>query len=219
MLIQWHRLPVLVTLLVVALLASAQTQANEEALREYVERNTEQLVKKLNEERGLYKKDPEAFYQSMDQALSDFVDFRRIAARVMGRYARQASPEQRDEFVKVFKRSLFDSYAQALVNSDDFTIRVIEATIDPNNDGRALVNMEVETASGTTYPVTYSMYRNDQGKWLMENIIVEGVNIGLAFRDRFAQDMEKYRGNIDKVIAGWSDAAQTIDLDGGDNKQ
>ncbi|MDX1633852.1 MAG: ABC transporter substrate-binding protein [Marinobacter sp.] len=218
MLIHWHRLPVL-ALLMVTLLGSAQASASEEALREYVERNTEQLVQKLNEERELYKNDPEAFYQSMDQALSDFVDFRRIAARVMGRYARQATPEQRDEFVRVFKRSLFDSYAQALVDSEDFTIRVTDATIDPNNGDRALVNMEVETASGNKYPVTYSMYRNDQDKWLMENVIVEGVNIGLAFRDRFAQDMEANRGNIDKVIAGWSDAVEAIDIDGDGNNQ
>lgn len=218
MLIQWLRLPVLAVVMMAALV-SAQAHANEQDLRQYVERNTENLVEKLNEERGLYKKDPDAFYQSMDQALSDFVDFRRIAARVMGRYARQASPEQRDEFVRVFKRSLFDSYAQALVDSEDFTIRVTEATIDPDNEDRALVNMEVETASGNQYPVTYSMYRNDQGQWLMENVIVEGVNIGLAFRDRFAQDMEANRGNIDKVIAGWSDAVEAIDIDGGDDSQ
>lgn len=215
MFIHGHRLPVLITLLL-AMLVSGQAAASEKELLEYVERNTEQLVQKLNEERGLYKEDPEAFYQSMDKALSGFVDFRRIAARVMGRYARQATPEQRDEFVRVFKRSLFDSYAQALVDSDQFTIRVTEARIDPNNPDRALVNMEVESASGNKYPVTYSMYRNDQGEWLMENVIVEGVNIGLAFRDRFAQDMEEHRGDIDKVIAGWSDAVEAIDIDGAD---
>jgi phospholipid transport system substrate-binding protein len=184
-----------------------------EDLRQYVDRNTQQLVVKLNAERGLYDEKPEAFYASMEEELSNFVDFRRIAARVMGRYARQASPEQRDEFVAKFKRSLFDSYAQALVSTDDFEIRVKEAIINPGNDSRASVQMEVISASGNRYPVTYSMYKTDEGSWMMENLIVEGVNIGLAFRDRFSQEMEQRRGKVQAVIDNWAGAVESVNLE------
>lgn len=191
---------------------SAHAGAAED-LKAYVDQNTQSLVEKLNAERGLYDEDPEAFYASMDESLQDFVDFRRIAARVMGRYARQTSPEQRDEFVEKFKRSLFDSYAKALVDADKFEIEVKEATINPQDAGRASVQMEVTSASGTRYPVTYSMYKNGDGQWMMENVIVEGVNIGLAFRDRFAQEMEEHRGQIQVVIDGWGDAVKSLELD------
>jgi len=190
--------------------AAAQT---EEELRQYVDRNTQQLVDKLNAEKGLYEEDAEAFYASMEQELTDFVDFRRIAARVMGRYARQSTPEQRDEFVAKFKRSLFDSYAQALVSADDFEIKVKDATINSGNADRASVQMEVISASGSRYPVTYSMYKTNEGRWMMENVIVEGVNIGLAFRDRFTQEMEQERGEIQAVIDGWGDAIDSLDLE------
>ena len=203
----------IVALLMVALAAPAHA-GPEEDLREYVDKNTQRLVDKLNEEKGLYEKDPQAFYRSMDQELKNFVDFRRIAARVMGRYARQTSPEQRDEFVEKFKRSLFDSYAQALVSADDFTIEVKEATINPNDDARASVRMEVISASGNRYPVTYSMYEAEEGRWMMENVIVEGVNIGLAFRDRFSQEMEKNGGEVQSVIDGWGDAVESLKLEG-----
>lgn len=200
--------------LVMALFLTSAAHANEaEDLRQYVNTNTQQLVDRLNQERGLYERDPEAFYRKMDEALSNFVDFRRIAARVMGRYARQTTPEQRDEFVVKFKRSLFDSYAQALVNAEEFEIQVREATINPQDAGRASVQMEVITASGNRYPVTYSMYKTDSGQWLMENVIVEGVNIGLAFRDRFSQEMEENRGQIQAVIDGWSDAVESLNLE------
>ncbi|MDX1599356.1 MAG: ABC transporter substrate-binding protein [Marinobacter sp.] len=185
----------------------------EEDLVKYVDENTQRLVDKLNAEKGLYEKDPEAFYISMDQELREFVDFRRIAARVMGRYARQTSPEQRDEFVEKFKRSLFDSYAQALVSANDFAIEVKGAEIHPNNAERASVQMEVLTASGNRYPVTYSMYKNDDGRWMMENVIVEGINIGLAFRDRFAQEMEQNRGKVQSVIDSWNGAVDSLNLD------
>ncbi len=206
------------SLLLVALLMTVlafPAHANpEEDLREYVDENTQRLVDKLHDEKGLYEEDPKAFYRSMDQELNNFVDFRRIAARVMGRYARQTSPEQRDEFVEKFKRSLFDSYAQALVSADDFTIEVKDAVINPNDDGRASVRMEVISAAGNRYPVTYSMYKTDEGRWMMENIIVEGVNIGLAFRDRFSQEMEKSGGKVQAVIDGWGDAVESLNLEG-----
>lgn len=202
-----------VALLFATLLLSVQVRADNAELHQYVDNNTQQLVQKLNDKRGLYEKDPEAFYHSMEEALQGFVDFRRIAARVMGRYARQATPEQRDRFVEKFKRSLFDSYAKALVDADQFSIRVKEAVIDPSDDGRASVAMEVESASGNKYPVTYSMYRNDQGKWLMENVIVEGVNIGLAFRDRFAQEMEANHNDVEAVIKGWDDAVKSVGIE------
>jgi phospholipid transport system substrate-binding protein len=191
--------------------AHAANEASE--LRDYVNDNTQRFVEKLNQDKGLYKTDPEAFYKSMDEALDDFVDFRRIAARVMGRYARQTTPEQRDDFVAKFKRSLFDSYAQALVNADDFKIIVKDAVINPQDDGRASVQMEVISSAGNRYPVTYSMYKNSEGRWMMENVIVEGVNIGLAFRDRFAQEMEENRGQVQTVIDGWSDAVKSFNID------
>ncbi|ABM19781.1 phospholipid-binding protein MlaC [Marinobacter nauticus] len=206
-----HRLTLMIAM--VALMVGQVWAGPEEDLKRYVDENTQKLVQKLNAEKGLYEKDPEAFYASMDETLQEFVDFRRIAARVMGRYARQTTSEQRDAFVEKFKRSLFDSYAQALVSAEDFEIIVKEATILPQNEDRASVEMELISASGNRYPVTYSMYRTGDDRWMMENVIVEGVNIGLAFRDRFAQEMEENRGQVQAVIDGWGDAVEALNLD------
>ena len=206
-----HRITLMIAML--ALVVGQAWAGPEEDLKRYVDENTQKLVQKLNAEKGVYEKDPEAFYASMDETLQEFVDFRRIAARVMGRYARQTTPEQRDAFVEKFKRSLFDSYAQALVSAEDFEIIVKEATILPQNEDRASVEMELISASGNRYPVTYSMYRTGDDRWMMENVIVEGVNSGLAFRDRFAQEMEENRGQVQAVIDGWGDAVEALNLD------
>ena len=196
------------------LVYSGAASADEAELKRYVDNNTQQLVARLNSEKGLYVSDPEAFYASMNEALEGFVDFRRIAARVMGRFARQATPAQRDEFVARFKRSLFDSYAQALVETGKFTITVKDAVISEGNDSRASVQMEIISASGNRHPVTYSMYLKEGQPWMMENLIVEGINIGLAFRDRFSQEMEQNRGDIQAVINGWTrDVVDALDLD------
>lgn len=205
---------VLVLILMLAMPFQTAAASKEEALREYVETNTLMLVDKLGEIQELYSKDREAFYAEMDDALGEFVAFRRVAARVMGRYARQASEQQRDEFVKVFRRSLYDAYGGAAVSisSNDFDLSVERVDINPRHEDRATVNLRITTDSGERYGVAYSMYKPDEGNWQMENVIVEGINIGLAFRDRFEQQMQAHNGDVAQVIDQWS--AEAADIDG-----
>ncbi len=200
-------------LVLLVALMPAQALADEtEALKKYVEENTLKLVDRLEGIRDVYQDDREAFYSEMNEALEDFVAFRRIAGRVMGQYARQASEEQRDQFVRAFRRSLYDAYGGAMLDTGDFELTVTGAEINERNENRATVNLRVTTEGGDRYGVAYSMYRADaDSQWQMENVIVEGINIGLAFRDRFGQEMEK-RGSLADVIDNWS--ADVADIDG-----
>lgn len=196
-------------LIVLSLACASIARADgAEDVRLVVEKNVSEIVSTFESKKPLFETEPDTFFNEMELALSKIVDFRRIAGRVMGKYARGASKDQRDQFVKVFKASLFDTYAKALVESGGFEIKVIKAQINPRSDDRATVDMDVTSASGSAYPVSYSMYRNKEGEWLMENVIVFGVNIGLAFRDKFETEMRSSKGSIDAVIAGW-----TVDIE------
>ncbi|MCP5162993.1 MAG: ABC transporter substrate-binding protein [Hahellaceae bacterium] len=199
--------------LLTEMVSVAHASSDNEAalLKGYIEKNTSFLVARLNEERGGYAANPEHFYNEMDKALNEVVDFRRIAAKVMGKYARQASKEQRSTFLDAFKRSLYVAYSRALVDSGEFSISVLGAEINPRSDDRASVELEVTTASGNRYPVVYSMYRKDGLPWLIENVIVQGVNIGLVFRDRFEQEVRTNKGDLNKVISGWSSQLDNVD--------
>ena len=193
-------------------LVCASTWANDEqpseTVRKLVETNVQELLAKFNQEKKYYDSDPDRFFSNMDDALSKIVDFRRIAARVMGKYGRSASDEQKDKFVKVFKDSLYSTYTKTLVESGVFKINVTKAEVNSRSDSRASVYMDVISDNGTVFPVTYSMHKNDQDQWMMENVIVFGVNIGLAFRDKFELEYRRFNGNIDKLIENW-----TVDLE------
>jgi phospholipid transport system substrate-binding protein len=194
-------------LMLIFLLAISKVSLADEsqAIMAQITDNTKLLISRLQGERETYYTDPEKFYKAMDGALTDVVDFRRIAARVMGRYRRDASDLQKDQFVETFKKSLFNAYGKTLVESGDFDMKVQTAEIDPRKSDKASVNLEISTASGNNYPVIYNMYKNEKSqKWLLENVIVNGVNIGLAFRDRFQQQYEEHKGDLDEVIGQWS---------------
>ncbi len=183
--------------------AGSVRASEEDVLKETVSRNMDQLVATFESRKGLYNTDPDKFYVLMEEALEPFVDFERIAMRVMGRYRREATPDQIRRFTEVFKRSLFEAYGKALVDSGKFSLKVRRVVIDPRRSTRASVMVDIQSASGNVYPVIYSMHQDAQGIWKMENVIVNGVNVGLAFKERFEQAYQQAGGNLDKVIAEW----------------
>ena len=187
---------------------SANASGQAELVRAEVEKNVLEVLELFNEERDYYDTNPDRFFQNMDAALNKIVDFRRIAARVMGKYGRKASKEQKNRFVEVFKQSLYKTYTKTLIDSGVFNIKVTKAKLNSRSDKKATVDLEVISDNGTVFPVIYSMHKNKQGVWLLENVIVFGVNVGLAFRDRFELQVRKSKGNIDKVIDTW-----TVDLE------
>ncbi len=176
----------------------------EEVVRQTVEDSVKSLLDKFNKEREFYDTEPDRFFNNMDVALSEIVDFRRIAARVMGKYARKASKAQRDNFVNIFKKSLYATYTKTLIESGVFKINVTKAKINSRSDERASVNLDVVSDNGTVFPVVYAMHKNKEHQWLVENVVVFGVNVGLAFRDRFEGQMRKNKNNIDAVIKSWT---------------
>ena len=47
------------------------------------------------------------------------------------------------------------------------------------------------------------MYLNKQGQWKLINIVINGVNLGLTFRNQFYALMKKEGNNLDAVIERW----------------
>jgi len=53
------------------------------------------------------------------------------------------------------------------------------------------------------------------GQWKVRNVIVEGINMGLLFRDQFAQAMQAQGGDLEAVISNWGNvvaaSAKTVE--------
>lgn len=189
-----------------ALLISAPllAQAAAQPPHQVVEDTSVRVMETLNANRELYSQDADAFYNGLNEIMEPVVDFQGIARSVMTvRYSRSASPEQMERFIETFKRSMVEFYGNALLEFDSGNITVLPpARGAQQTEERASVNMEVRANNGTVYPVTYTM-ANVDGQWKVRNVIVEGINIGLLFRDQFAQAMQAQRNNLDAVIDNW----------------
>jgi len=183
--------------------AIAEVQTNQE-LKQYVSVSMNQLVVKLKENKDEYKKDKDLFYRDLNAELSKIIDFKRIALKVMGKYGRKASKAQRVQFIQIFKQSLYQTYAQVLLENNEVEISVINATLNPRNIKKAKVNIAIKSAGGSSYDVSYSLHKGKDQTYRVENIVVMGINLGLAYKDRFQQQVKANKGNIKTVIDNWT---------------
>jgi len=186
---------------------SAEPVAPNQTPEERVQQISDEVLALIEEARSYAKEDPERFYREFTALLDPAVDFDSFARSVMAVHYRDASPEQRRRFSDSFKWGLVRTYALALTEFSNGTIRVLPPGQPSRNPRMQSVRMEVVTPSGNVYPVQYAMGLSKDGNWRVRNIIVNGVNIGLTYRNQFAGAMKDPAngGSLDKVIDGWSD--------------
>lgn len=198
MMIKMLRNSLIALLAALPLLAQAAPAAHE-----VVQQTTDKLLADLDANREQYRKNPEAFYDALNDILGPVADVDGISRSVMTvRYSRQATPEQLTRFQENFKRGLMQFYGNALLEFNNQGIRVVPAS-GKQDPQRTSVNMEIKDGKGVVYPLSYTMVAMD-GTWKVRNVIVNGINVGKLFRDQFAQSMRDNRNDLDKVIDTWA---------------
>ena len=184
------------------LLICSQLSLEELSAHEYAEKVHNNIIEIIQTKNQLFLENPELFTKEISDAFSPIVDFKRIAKNVMGKYGKKASAEQMSAFSEAFENSLLDTYASTLVEFKDEKINVLPPIRPSKSENKARVSIEIVTSSNV-YPGRYSMYLDEDGKWKIINIEINGMNLGKIFRNQFYSLMEKNQGDIDLVIEKW----------------
>ncbi|NBW84514.1 MAG: ABC transporter substrate-binding protein [Proteobacteria bacterium] len=167
---------------VLAILCFQNIAIAEPNPHQFIDSQAQMMVFIIKNNQELYDKDPEMFKSKINAVFEPMVDFRRVGASVMGKkYYLAASESQRLQFIQAFKSSLLDTYSSTLAQWGDQEI----TTIFP----------EVSESKPT------------EDNWLIINIIVNGVNLGLTFRNQFQALAKEHNENIDEIIKHWTSDA------------
>ncbi len=172
----------------------------------FIDSQAQEMVSIIINNQELYVEDPELFKDKISMIFEPMVDFRRVGASVMGKkYYLASSKSQRLEFIQAFKNSLLDTYTSTLAQWGDQKIVTVfpEASEFKKTED---VQQNLITASNI-YPITYKVRKNKNGDWLIINIIVNGVNLGLTFRNQFQALARQHNENIDEIIKHWTSDA------------
>lgn len=191
---------------VLAILCFQNIAIAEPNPHQFIDSQAQMMVSIIKNNQELYDKDPEMFKGKINSVFEPMVDFRRVGASVMGKkYYLAASASQRLQFIQAFKSSLLDTYSSTLAQWGDQEITTIFPEVSeskPTED----VQQNLIT-SNNIYPITYKVRKDKNGNWLIINIIVNGVNLGLTFRNQFQALAKEHNENIDEIIKHWTSDA------------
>ena len=173
---------------------------------QFIDLQAQEMVSIIRNNQELYYKDPELFKNKINMVFEPMVDFRRVGASVMGKkYYLAASASQRLKFIQSFKTSLLDTYSSTLAQWGDQKINTIFPEVSEFKRTED-VQQNLITSSNI-YPITYKVRKDKNGNWLIINIIVNGVNLGLTFRNQFQALAQEHNEDIDEIIKHWTSDA------------
>lgn len=133
----------------------------------------------------------------VDTRLMPHVNFERMTASAVGRFWRQATPEQRQRLMAEFKILLVRTYSGALTQIRDQTlvIRPLRAAPDATE---VVVRSEIRGGKGDPIQLDYRLEQTPTG-WKVYDLNVMGVWLVETYRTQFAQEIAAK--GIDGLIA------------------
>ena len=163
---------------------------------------TEQLLDIIEIYKSDYPDNEDAYFSSLNQLMGDFVDFNFVARRVMGKYHSNISPEQRKDFIDVFRRGLIESYGRGLMAYSNESISIVNRQ-EVKSLKRIIVKQEIRD-SVSTFPLQYLLFKKKTDQtWVIVNVSLNGINLTKTFGSQFQNSMKRYSGDLNKVIQDW----------------
>ena len=131
------------------------------------------------------------------ELLRDDFDVPGIGQFVLGRYWRTASPQEQQEFLKLFQEYVVQAYSGRLGAYGGEPFRVVGSR--PSGD-EIVVSSEVARPSGK--PVLIDWYlANQGGRYKITDVHVAGVSMKVTQRDEFGSVIQHDGGRIDGLLA------------------
>ena len=122
----------------------------------------------------------------VDTKVMPHVDFQRITATAVGRFWRQATPEQKQRLQDEFKTLLVRTYAGALTQVKDQTIAMKPMRAAPE-DKEVIVRTEIR-GKGDPIQLDYRLEKLDSG-WKIYDVNVLGIWLADQYKNSFAQEI------------------------------
>lgn len=132
----------------------------------------------------------------VEEKVMPHLNFQRMTASAVGRYWRQASPDQQQRLQAEFKQMLLRTYAGALSQAKDQTVELkpMRGKLD---DNEVIVRTELR-GRGDSVQLDYRLEKAGDG-WKIYDVNVLGVWLVENYRNSFAQEINA--NGIDGLIA------------------
>ena len=185
--------------LVVVLATPAHAGAPTNALRGSVD----QVVKILAD--PALREKPEARRAEVRKVAASIFDYQETARRALGQHWNARTPQEREDFVKLFADLLDRSYVSKIDLYQGERVQYVGESIDGDE---ATVKTTIATKKGSSdIPIDYRMHLKN-GRWLVYDVMIEGVSLVSNYRTQFNKivQTESYDALVQRLRA--KDAAE-----------
>ena len=141
---------------------------------------------------------------SRDQAVQRFrsllyqgFDVPYIGRWVLGRYWNSATPQQHDEYQKLFEQLIVSTYADRFVEYSGETFRITGSR--PEGESDTMVTTQIVRPNGPPVNVDWRVRKRD-GTYKIIDVVVEGVSMGVTQRQEFASVISQNGGQVQGLI-------------------
>jgi len=130
--------------------------------------------------------------------LQDAFNLPAIGHFVLGRAWNTATPQQQDDFIKLFSRSVIKIYGERLsfYSGESFHVKGVRNESDKDY----IVSSEIGHPGGAQPTTIDWRVRQDNGKTAILDVSVEGVSQSITQRDEYADILQRNNGNIDALL-------------------
>lgn len=188
---------------VYALVLPLAALAADETPDALIKRLSEDVLNTVRADKAIQAGDIDKVIALVDKTVMPNVNFRRMTAAAVGPGWRQATPEQQKRLQDEFKVLLVRTYAGALAQVSDQTVRIkpMRAAAD---DKDVLVRTEI-VGKGDPIQLDYRLEKTpgEGAGWKIYNLNVLGVWLVETYRSQFAQEINAkgIDGLIDTLVA------------------
>jgi phospholipid transport system substrate-binding protein len=173
--------------------AGAATEAPDALVR----RVSGEVMDIARSDKAIQAGDRKRIYEVVQSKILPHLDFQRGTALTMGRYWREATPEQRQRVSEEFRNLLLHTYAGAMSQIRDQTIEFKPMRLDPDATN-AEVHSEVKLPRRPEpVQVSYRLHKTSAG-WKIYDVNVMGAWLSETYKATFSSEIS--RGGVDGLI-------------------
>lgn len=119
--------------------------------------------------------------QKLWEEISTAFDFEEMSKRALGRHWSKRSPEEKKEFVDLFSHLIQNAYIGKI---DLYSDEEIVYLGEKQDSQYTTVSTKILTKTGTEITADYRLLK-DQEKWMVYDVVIEGVSLVNNYRIQF----------------------------------
>ena len=173
---------------------------NENAFN-FINENAVYFLTIIKTEGSKYDEKPDEFKEKLKNIWEPMVDVGLVSRLILSKAYKTATEEQILLFQTRTKKLLLDTYITALLEFEDYELET-SRKIKENKNKTLEVEINFFSASDS-FKAKFTLYKNKQGEFKIINIIIDGINLGLTFRNQFQDNLKNENYDLDKAIETW----------------